>query len=181
MRSAARWRSIRAVTAVLAATERDALSLLSAQAVRSRARLMLEIGLLGGLKHFRVDLDRMGDVADAVLATIRKNYPSFDIPFHARWRHFSIDGVDRWAGIASRLTWPNRAARARAEFDLAIVSVLLDAGAGAAWRYHDAASGKAIGRSEGLAIASLDMFVSGAFSHDVRDPCRADAARLANL
>src|SRR5215813_2459484 len=107
-RSAARWRNIKAVTAVLAATERDALSLLSAQAVRSRARMMLEIGLSDGLRHFRIDLDRMGDVADAVLATIRKNYPSLDIPFHARWRHFSVNGVDRWAGIASRVTWPDR-------------------------------------------------------------------------
>ena len=35
--------------------------------------------------------------------------------------------------------------------------------------------GKAIGRSEGLALASLDMFASGAFSGDTRDPFRVDA------
>jgi Protein of unknown function (DUF1688) len=169
------------VTAVLAATERDALSLLTAQAVRERATMMLGIGVSGGLAHFRIDLDRMDHVADAVLATIEKNYPSLKIPFHARWRHFSLDGVDRWAKIADRVTWPDPAARARAEFDLAIVSVLLDAGAGAAWRYRDAVSGKAIGRSEGLAIASLDMFASGAFSADARDPFRADADKLAEL
>jgi len=169
------------VTAASAATERDALSLLTAQAVRSRAGMMLEVGLSDGLKHFRVDLARMDEVADAVLATIGKNYPSLTIPFHARWRHFAIDGADRWAGIADRIAWPGRAARARAEFDLAIVSVLLDAGAGAAWRYRDAASGKAIGRSEGLAIASLDMFASGAFSADTKNPYRADAAKLAEL
>jgi hypothetical protein len=169
------------VTAVAVATERDALSLLSAQAVRQRAQMMLEIGLADGLKHFRIDLARMDDVADAVLATIRKNYPRLKIPFHARWRHFAIDGVDRWARIADRITWPDSAARARAEFDLAIVSVLLDAGAGAAWRYSDGASGKAIGRSEGLAIASLDMFASGAFSSDPRDPYRADADKLAEM
>ena len=169
------------MTALAAATERDALSLLSAQAVRDRARMMLEIGLHDGLTHFRIDLDRMEAVADAVLATIRKNYPSLNIPFHARWRHFSIDGVDRWAQIADRVKWPDRASRARAEFDLAIVSVLLDAGAGAAWRYRDEASGKAIGRSEGLALASLDMFASGAFSSDARDPFRVDADRLSEL
>ena len=164
-----------------AATERDALSLLTAQAVRDRAGMMLEIGLRDGLSHFTIDLDRMDGVADAVLATIRKNYPSLQIPFHARWRHFSINGVDRWAQIADRVKWPDRAARARAEFDLAIVSVLLDAGAGAAWRYRDSVSGKAIGRSEGLALASLDMFASGAFSADGNDPFRVDADKLAEL
>ena len=169
------------MTALLAATERDALSLLTAQAVRDRATQMLQIGLNDGLSHFRIDLDRMDDVADAVLATTAKNYPSLDIPFHARWRHFAIDGVDRWAGIAGRVKWPDRAARARAEFDLAIVSVLLDAGAGAAWRYHDDVSGKAIGRSEGLAIASLDVFARGVFSSNASDSLRVDADKLAEF
>jgi len=169
------------VTALAAATEHDALSLLTAQAVRSRAKLMLELGLRGELTHFTVHLDRMDAVADAVLATIRKSYPSLDIPFHARWRHFVVGGADRWEKIASAASWPDRAARARAEFDLAIVSVLLDAGAGAAWRYKDGLSGKAIGRSEGLALASLDMFASGAFSSSARDPFRVDADRLAEF
>src|SRR5205807_843020 len=73
------------------------------------------------------------------------------------------------------------AARARAAFDLAIVSVLLDAGAGPAWRFRDALSGRAIGRSEGLALASLAMFVSGAFSARPGDPLRADASALETL
>ena len=76
---------------------------------------------------------------------------------------------------------PTRSARARAEFDLAIVSVLLDAGAGKDWRYDDAATGLSIGRSEGLAIASLRMFTAGAFSADPNDPLRADAQKLAAL
>jgi Protein of unknown function (DUF1688) len=164
-----------------AATEHDALSLLKAEAVRSRARMMLELGQRDALTHFVVDLDRMDGVADAVLATISKNYPSQKIPFHARWRHFSVDGVDRWTKIADRVNWLDRATRARAEFDLAIVSVLLDAGAGAAWRYKDALSGKAIGRSEGLALASLDMFASGAFSNNAHDPFRVDADKLAEF
>jgi hypothetical protein len=166
---------------ISAATERDALSLLSAKAVRDRAHMMLEIALRDGATHFTVDLASLDGVADAVLSTIRKNYPSLNIPFHARWRHFVIDGVDRWAQIADRVKWPDRASRARAEFDLAIVSVLLDAGAGAAWRYRDNVSDKTIGRSEGLAIASLDMFANGAFSTDTRDPYRVDAEKLVAL
>jgi hypothetical protein len=72
-------------------------------------------------------------------------------------------------------------ARARAEFDLAIVSVLLDAGAGPSWRYRDPLIGSAIGRSEGLGLASLAMFAGGAFSADSREPLRVDAGVLANL
>lgn len=169
------------MTALSIASEHDALSLLTAQAVRSRAKLMLELGLRGELSHFTVHLDRIDVVADAVLATISKNYPSLDIPFHARWRHFVVDGADPWQKIASAVSWPDRAARARAEFDLAIVSVLLDAGAGAAWRYKDGLSGRAIGRSEGLALASLDMFASGAFANSALDPFRVDAGTLAEF
>jgi hypothetical protein len=161
--------------------EQQARSLLTATAVRARAGQMLELGLAGGLNHFTIDLDRMDGVADAVLAVTRKAYPTLDVPFHARWRHFVLDGVDRWARLADAASWPDRAARARAEFDLAIVSVLLDAGAGAAWRYRDAVTGESIGRSEGLAIASLDMFASGLFSRDARTPFRVDADVLAQL
>jgi len=161
--------------------EQQARSLLTATAVRARAGQMLELGLAGGLNHFTIDLDRMDGVADAVLAVTRKAYPTLDVPFHARWRHFVLGGVDRWARLADAASWPDRAARARAEFDLAIVSVLLDAGAGAAWRYRDPVTGESIGRSEGLAIASLDMFASGLFSRDARTPFRVDADVLAQL
>ncbi|BBO14915.1 MULTISPECIES: URC4/urg3 family protein [unclassified Bradyrhizobium] len=163
------------------ALELQARSLLTADAVRARAGQMLEIGLAGGLSHFTIDLDHMDGVADAVIAVTRKAYPTLDVPFHARWRHFVLGGVDCWARLAEAALWPDRAARARAEFDLAIVSVLLDAGAGAAWRYRGAVTGEAIGRSEGLAIASLDMFASGLFSGDARAPFRADADVLAQL
>ena len=114
-----------------------ALSLLNASAVRERAHRMLAIGLEDRLPNFRIDLDRMDGVVDLVLETTRKAYPSFDVPFHSRWRHFVTNGDDRWAAVADRTDWPDRAARARAEFDLAIVSVFLDAGAGPSWRYHD--------------------------------------------
>ena len=163
------------------ALEQEARSLLSATTVRARAGQMLETGLAGGLSHFTIDLDRMDGVAEVVLAVTRKAYPTLNIPFHARWRHFVLGGVDRWARLADAASWPDPAARARAEFDLALVSVLLDAGAGAAWRYRDAVTGQDIGRSEGLAIASLDMFASGLFSGDARVPFRADADVMARL
>src|SRR3984885_2383888 len=158
-----------------------ALSLLNAGAVRERAHRMLAIGLDDKLPILRIHLERMDSGDDLVLQTTRKAYPSFEVPFHSRWRHFVMNGDNRWADIADRIRWPDRAARARAEFDLAIVSVFLDAGAGPAWRYRDPKTGSAIGRSEGLGLASLAMFTAGAFSADPRDPLRADAEVLANF
>ena len=70
---------------------------------------------------------------------------------------------------------------ARSAFDLAIVSVLLDAGAGAQWRYEEGRTGETYIRSEGLAVASFDMFVSGAFSSRPEDPFRVDADVLMTL
>jgi hypothetical protein len=142
---------------------------------------MLAIGLEDRLPNFRIDLDRMGDVVELVLETTRSAYPSFDIPFHSRWRHFSIYGENRWAAVAGCTDWPDRAALARAEFDLAIVSVFLDAGAGPSWRYRDGKTRSAIGRSEGLGLASLAMFTEGAFSAALSEELRADADKLANL
>ncbi|MBV8510042.1 MAG: URC4/urg3 family protein [Xanthobacteraceae bacterium] len=142
---------------------------------------MLALGLTDRLPHFQVDLTRLDAAVDLVLATMRNNYPSLDVPFHARWRHFVLGGVDRWAAIADMQRWTDRAARARAEFDLAIISVLLDAGAGPAWRYRDRVTGAEIGRSEGLALASLDMFAAGLFSARPGEPLRADADALARL
>ena len=63
--------------------------------------------------------------------------PRSTFPFIRAGGISSSNGDDRWAAVADRTDWPDRAARARAEFDLAIVSVLLDAGAGPSWRYRD--------------------------------------------
>jgi hypothetical protein len=158
-----------------------ALSLLTPGAVRDRAHIVLETGLAGRLDHFTVALDRLGEAADFTAAITRQAYPSLNIPFHSRWRHFVVGGDDRWLTIGSAVSWSSAAARARAEFDLAILSVLLDAGAGEAWRHHDAATGQHIGRSEGLALASLAMFCGGMFSGQPADRLRADANRLVNI
>jgi len=158
-----------------------ALSLLSARAVRERAHRMLAIGLEDRLPNFRIDLDRMDSAVELVLKTTCKAYPTFDVPFHSRWRHFVANGDNRWATMAERTRWPDRAARARAEFDLAIVSVFLDAGAGPSWRYRDPITGSTVGRSEGLGLASLAMFAAGAFSADPDHPLRVDAGVLANI
>jgi hypothetical protein len=158
-----------------------ALELLSSAAVRERAHGLLDHGLAGRLDHFTVDLDRLGGAADAVIATIRSSYPELDVPFHARWRHFAAGGHERWLAVATARDWSEPEAMARAAFDLAIVSVLLDAGAGPAWRYAEGRTGETYARSEGLAVASFDMFASGIFSNRPEDPFRVDADALMAL
>ena len=85
--------------------------------------------------------------------------------------------------MGDRHARPGRSAaeRARAHVDLTVVSVLLDAGAGPAWGYVEAASGQRFTRSEGLGVASFRAFMQGAFSAQAADPLRVDAAVLATI
>jgi hypothetical protein len=100
------------------------------------------------------------------------------VPLHSRWRHFGAGGIERAALVAPDA---ETAETARARLDLAIVSVLLDAGAGQGWVYREAETGLELGRSEGLAVASLRAMQAGLFSTDPGRPWRADAAALAAL
>jgi hypothetical protein len=146
-------------------------TLLSASAVRERAHEMLAAALADEVAEWRVDLPRLEAAADLTAQVVREAYPDLDVPFHARWRHFTVEGHDLWAERDKR--WSDPKDQARAAFDLAITSVLLDAGAGPGWRFRDA-SGAVLGRSEGLGVASFRMFESGALSADPGDPLRAD-------
>jgi hypothetical protein len=127
---------------------------------------------------FAVNDERLNPVADFVAELTRQRYPNLQLPYHSRWRHFEADGVDRVA----LTVWPHDVAeRARAQIDLAVVSVLLDAGAGAAWRYAEPRTGLVLQRSEGLGVASLHAFTAGLFSIDPQRPLRVDAAALRSL
>src|SRR4051812_35215150 len=127
--------------------------LLDAAAVRERAHEMLGLAIAGGVDGWTVNADRLGVAAELTAAVTRERYPDLDIPFHARWRHF----------VAGEPLLPaDPGARARAAFDLVILSVLLDAGAGPGWRYCDPSSGRTFSRSEGLGVASQRMFEAGA-------------------
>ena len=71
--------------------------------------------------------------------------------------------------------------RTRRLIDLFVVSVLLDAGAGTTWQYKSKESGRFYRRSEGLAVASIEMFKSGLFSSNPDQPHQVDALGLKNL
>ena len=152
-----------------------------AATVRERCANILATGLGGGLAHFRVDLDRLPDVAAFVAAVTRRRYPELAIPYHSRWRHLDAGGVSRTAMLRAALADVSPDERARIRIDLVVTSVLLDAGAGEAWRFHEEQTGQAFARSEGLAVASFHMFDAGLFSGDRANPRRADADALVRL
>ena len=151
-----------------------------AAAVRERCHIVRRWVADGRSPHFSLDESRLGAVAAYVADVTREAYPDLKIPYHSRWRHFSAGGIDRWSALAERIKG-DPIAQARAAIDLATVSVLLDAGAGDAWRYREADTGKVFARSEGLGVASLHMFAAGRFSSDPDQPYRADAVALEKL
>ena len=152
-------------------------------AIRERAEKMLKYVEDGRSAWFALDANGLEAAVQATLDVTRRRFPNpADIPFHSRWRHFEAGGHDRWAALAPRLSSLPREEVARRRIDLAVVSVLLDAGAGPAWSYREPGTAETYARSEGLGIASFQMFASGAFSRDARgDPLRVDAERLASL
>lgn len=152
-------------------------------AIRERAAKVLKYVVDGQSLWFQFDASGLEAAVQATLAVTRERFPDpAAIPFHSRWRHFESGGRDRWSVLAERLKHLSAEEIARRRMDLAVVSVLLDAGAGAAWSYREPGTGETYARSEGLGVASLHMFANGAFSRDAKgDPLRVDAERLAQL
>ena len=165
----------------LALREEPAAALKSAATIRERCRNIAATVMAGQSRHFRIDRARLDDTAALVAAVTRRRYPDLDVPYHSRWRHFETGGVDRKAELDRVLAGRSVADRARAHIDLTVGSVLLDAGAGAAWGFIEAESGQRYTRSEGLAVANFRAFMRGAFSARKDDPLRVDASALAAM
>ena len=159
-------------------------ALLNATAVRRHCREIMAYVVSGDSPYFVWHETQIPLSAAYVAEVIRERYPDLKVPYHSRWRHFEAGGVDRWGMIARSHGLDHehqRQERARASIDLVIPSVLLDAGAGALWRYVDTASGQTLSRSEGLGVASLSLFAAGGLSADPASPLRADASALAQI
>lgn len=153
----------------------------SPQAIRERCDRLFQLALKNELEYFQLDLSRLDFVADYVLQVIQENYPGLKIPFHSRWRHFEVGNFPRLATLNQHLAPLSPLDQVKSKFDLAVVSVLLDAGAGANWQYLEEVSGATFNRSEGLAIASFWMFLKGGFSSDLKQPYQADVEGLKAL
>ncbi|MGI9259248.1 MAG: DUF1688 family protein [Gammaproteobacteria bacterium] len=153
--------------------------LASPTAIRDRAVLIADL-----TRHddgvFALDESRLDEVAERVVDSIRRKYPDIDVPCHSRWRHFEIEGTDSLQRFNDATTEHSAIELARTGLDLIIPSVLVDAGAGPRWQFQTSA-GPVLSRSEGLAIASIEMFLSGIFSADSSQPLRTDADALIAL
>ena len=150
------------------------------RAIRERCERVYEAARRGELEHWQLDESKLPAVAARVAAVTQQNYPDLTrIPYHGRYRHFDVGGVPRLAQFDEKISHFPREEQLAARFELVVTSVLLDAGAGPTWRYR-AADGALYTRSEGLAVASYELFVSGALGGSAHAP-RADAIGLTGL
>ncbi|KAI4848402.1 DUF1688-domain-containing protein [Aureobasidium sp. EXF-8845] len=143
---------------------------LTLEAVRERAQIVFAAAKKDELSHFTYHADKLPEAAAFVTSVINRDFgpDNFEaIPPHGRWQHFNVGGVPRIDDL--NLQWKNngqdRKEQARRLIDLFVVSVLLDAGAGDKWKFEEpGSSGQVYTRSEGIAVASLYMFLEGKFS-----------------
>ena len=160
-------------------TEKDLDFLLSPAAIRQSAEAVFEL-TKNGKTHFNYHPEKFDEVVDYVIEVIKDNYPTLEIPFHSRWGHFKASGIDRVKeSFDPKIKILDPIEQARIKLDLVITSVLLDAGAGAEWKYFEASTGKTITRSEGLGVASFYLFMEGALSDNGK--LEATARGLQNL
>jgi hypothetical protein len=150
-------------------------------AIRERCGQLYDYVVLDKSPYFACDLTRLESVADYVIEVMRGEYPDLQIPFHSRWQHFQAGEIPRLTWLDEKLAELTAIEKAIAKYDLAIISVLLDAGAGKSWQYTESETQLIFARSEGLAVASYQMFCQGIFSSDSNNPLQVDAQKLQNL
>ncbi len=106
---------------------------------------------------FKLNRDRLPALADRVAALTLRRFPDLVIPYHSRWRHFEAGDVDRKAEMDQALAGRSPEDVARARFDLTVISVLLDAGAGDNWQYTESSILSAAARPQAGADELLAM------------------------
>ncbi|EAU32680.1 conserved hypothetical protein [Aspergillus terreus NIH2624] len=163
--------------------------LLSLEAVRARAHTVFRFAQQGKLNHFDYHPEKLDEVADYVMNIIERDFGPDRyhlIPPHGRWQHFEVGDVPRIANLRSDWEKAGHDAKeqARSLVDLFFVSVLLDAGAGDTWRYTEPGTGAVYTRSEGIAVASLYMYLGGMFANadsSRKDMVHGEALRKMSL
>lgn len=153
--------------------------LLSPKAIREKAKEIFQ-ATVQQKTHFLYHPEKMEEVVSFVVQVIRENYPDLNIPFHSRWGHFKVGSSPRLALLQKQISSLDALEQARVLLDLVIPSILLDAGAGTAWKYQEENSGQSYSRSEGLGVASFHLFLSGKLSVDGKS-LRTDAKGLKTI
>lgn len=137
----------------------------SLEAVRPACKHIFDFVKSNQSEHFTLHLERLAEVAALVKKVSSDRYPApLVVPYHSRLRHLPAEAC----GLS-----------AEALFDLVTVSVLLDAGAGANWKFEY--RGNYFARSEGLGVASFAMFTAGLFGRDAAGDPALSAQSLVDL
>ncbi|CCM00360.1 uncharacterized protein FIBRA_02390 [Fibroporia radiculosa] len=152
-------------------------------AIRERCGRVYTLARQGKLDYFTYDPEKEANAAEFCVDIIKRDFGSdfASIPPHGRWRHLDAGRprveplIAQWKIAANP---PSQKEITKRLIDLFLVSVLLDAGAGNTWTYHEKQSDMKFTRSEGLGVASINMFEDGFFSSDRSNPHRVDAAGL---
>jgi hypothetical protein len=146
--------------------------------IRLQAHRILNLAKQNRLGHFALAQDKMTSTASFVVEVIKEQYPDLNIPYHSRWRHFEAGGIARIPTLVKKLSQFSADELGKMLYELVIISVFLDAGAGPDWHYFDKETNKEYSRSEGLALASLSLYQSGVLSNNKEQPLRVDAQNL---
>ena len=152
----------------------------STSAIRDKAEDLFQC-MLEGRTHFHLFPEKIDEVAHYIQEVTKKNYPEGNIPFHSRWGHFNVGGVERLEELLEELKTLDSVEQTKSKLDLVLISVLLDAGIGSHWKYKEASTGQLWGRSEGLAVMSFRAFQEGFFSSDPKAPFQVDSEGLLDL
>lgn len=152
--------------------------LLTTSAIRERSQKLFDLNLKG-LGHFNYYPEKWDEVVNFVYEVILENYPDLNIPFHSRLGHFRPGKIERLNWSELGLNTISNTDKLKTLIDLIIPSVLLDAGAGDAWKFLEEKTGMTFNRSEGLGIASFHMFINKRFSSN--NLAQTDAQGLINL
>lgn len=153
--------------------------LMSLRSVREQARRIQDCVQSGRLQHFDIDLDKMEEVVRFVTLLVKRDFddPS-EMLTHSRLRHFDAGDKPRIKQLTSSWTSADQADKAKRLIDLSVISILLDVNPLHQWTFQEKATGRMYKRTEGIAIAVLELFKSGFFSSDPGDPNRVDGKIL---
>lgn len=147
--------------------------------VRKQCYRIYELGLRNDLEHFVLDMTKLPECVKFVKQVVDEYYPvGTHIPPHSRMRH--LDQLPQFKEMMDN--WEcDRLEKMKRLIDLVFVSVLVDAGAGGEWQYYNASNAQVYKSSEGLGVASCDMFIDGYFSSDPAMKHRVNSLALKSL
>ena len=165
------------MTDIEADVDKELKYIFSTEAIRNQAEHLF-LCTMEGRTHFHLIPEKIDDVIQYIQKVTKENYPEGNIPFHSRWGHFNVGGVERLSELESLLEDLSPIEKTKAKIDLVVISVLLDAGIGPDWSYKEESTGKLWSRSEGLAVMSLRGFEKGFFSSNPDKPLQVDSEGL---